>query len=138
MGIHIVRADLADDKAPKLMASVAGTTYLVKVPDPSDGLQRYERAEKALYTKTHGKGKGSPRIVDAKAFVPYVQASYEGGMLTLQFDCLVSQEGSMKAAELLKVLRDFLPDLEKADIARLDLYAAGPNGEKGRSFRQMV
>ncbi|MFR9127140.1 TIGR03936 family radical SAM-associated protein [Acidaminococcus intestini] len=81
MGIHIVRADLADDKAPKLMASVAGTTYLVKVPcaaDPSDGLQRYERAEKALYTKTHGKGKGSPRIVDAKAFVPYVQASYEG------------------------------------------------------------
>mgnify|MGYP000187614300 CR=1 FL=1 len=32
MGIHIVRADLADDKAPKLMASVAGTTYLVKVP----------------------------------------------------------------------------------------------------------
>ena len=76
---------------------------------------------------------GSPRIVDAKAFVPYVQASYEGGMLTLQFDCLVSQEGSMKAAELLKVLHDDFGlslDLEKADIARLDLYAAGPNGEK--------
>lgn len=144
MGIHIVRADLADDKAPKLMASVAGTTYLVKVPcaaDPSDGLQRYERAEKALYTKTHGKGKGSPRIVDAKAFVPYVQASYEGGMLTLQFDCLVSQEGSMKAAELLKVLHDDFGlslDLEKRILPVLTYTQQALMEKKGRSFRQMV
>lgn len=54
-------------------------------------------------------------------------------MLTLRFDCLVSQEGSMKASELLKVLHDDFGlslALDKADIARLDLYAAGPHGEK--------
>ena len=73
MGIHIVRADLADDKAPKLMASVAGTTYLVKVPcaaDPSDGLQRYERAEKGSLYENTWQGQGQPAHRGCQSFRP--------------------------------------------------------------------
>lgn len=64
MGIHIVKADLADDKAPKLMACAQGATYQVLVPcpeDPADGLAAFAAAGQVPYTKTHKKGRANPR-----------------------------------------------------------------------------
>lgn len=136
MGIHIVKADLADDKAPKLMARAQGATYQVLVPcgeDPSAGLAAFAAAGTVPYTKTHKKGKGKPKTIDVKEFIPRVESQWKGGELQLAFDCKITPTGSMKASEFLQVLRDQFQvplAVEQADIRRVDLYTRDEAGNK--------
>lgn len=136
MGIHIVKADLADDKAPKLMAVAQGARYEVFVPcsgDPAAGLAAFAAAETVPYTKTHKKGKGKPKTIDVKEFIPVVESAWKDGELQLAFDCKITPTGSMKASEFLQVLRDQFQvplSFEKADIRRVDLYTRDEAGHK--------
>lgn len=136
MGIHIVKADLADDKAPKLMAVAQGACYEVAVPcseDPAAGLAAFAAAETVPYTKTHKKGKGKPKTIDVKEFIPTVESQWKDGELQLVFDCKITPTGSMKASEFLQVLRDQFQvplSFEQADIRRVDLYTRDEAGHK--------
>jgi radical SAM-linked protein len=138
MGIHIIRADLADDKAPKLMAAAAGASYHVIIPcgaDPASAIAAYEAAESAPYTKHHGKAKGKEKnkVIDAKAYIPAVSYTWNGETLELDFDIRITPTGSMKASEFLELLSGSfgLPlALTRADIARTDLYGEDANGHK--------
>ena len=136
MGIHIVKADLADDKAPKFMAVAQGARYEVLVPcseDPAAGLAAFAAAETVPYTKTHKKGKGKPKTIDVKEFIPAVESQWKDGELQLAFDCKITPTGSMKASEFLQVLRDQFQvplSFEQADIRRVDLYTRDEAGHK--------
>jgi radical SAM-linked protein len=136
MGIHIVKADLADNKAPKLMAEAAGASYHVTIPcnvDPAVAIKAYEKAESVLLTKQHVKKKGREKVINVKKFIPHVDYEWTGNKLELDFDCRITPTGSMKASELLDVfVNEYqLPlELTKADIARTDLYALDENGRK--------
>ena len=136
MGIHIVRADLTDDKAPKLMARAQGASYEVKVPcasDPSAGLAAFAAAAEVPYTKPYKKGKGKPKTIDVKFYIPQVESRWQDGMLDLSFDVRITPTGSMKASEFLQVLAgDFQVPLAavQADIRRVDLYSRDEAGRK--------
>ena len=136
MGIHIVRADLAEDKAPKLMAQAQGASYEVHVPcasDPASQLAAFAAAPEVPYTKAHKKGKGRPKTIDVKSFIPQVEARWQDGSLELRFDIRITPTGSMKASEFLQVLeQDFQVPLafSQADIRRVDLYSRNGEGWK--------
>lgn len=136
MGIHIVRADLAEDKAPKLMAQAQGASYEVHVPcasDPASQLAAFAAAQEVPYTKAHKKGKGKPKTIDVKSFIPQVEARWQDGSLELRFDIRITPTGSMKASEFLQVLeQDFQVPLafSQADIRRVDLYSRDGEGRK--------
>ena len=70
---------------------------------------------------------------EVKNFIDHLEAECSGEDLQLAFSCKITPTGSMKAAELLVVLRDSfeMPLLvEKADILRTDLYAVDEEGKK--------
>lgn len=136
MGIRVVKGDLADDKAPKLMASAQGASYVVYVPcaaDPVSQLAAFNAAEEVLYTKTHSKAKKKPKPINVKFYVPQVKGSWQDGQLTLAFDIVITPTGSMKASEFLTVLQDQFAvplDFPLADIRRVDLYGRDAAGRK--------
>lgn len=136
MGIRIVRADLADDKAPKLMAQAQGASYEVRVPcaaDPAGQLEAFAAAPEVPYTKAHKKGRGKPKTIDVKFYIPQVSAHWQDGCLELHFDIRITPTGSMKASEFLQVLEEgFQVPLVfvQADIRRVDLYSRDGEGRK--------
>ncbi len=136
MGIRVITGDLADDKAPKLMASAQGASYVVYVPcseDPTAQLAAFNEAAEVLYTKTHSKAKKKPKPINVKFYVPQVEGTWHEGQLTLTFDVVITPTGSMKASELLTVLQDQFGvplDFPLADIRRVDLYGRDEQGRK--------
>jgi radical SAM-linked protein len=136
MGIHVVAADLADDKAPKLMAKAAGASYHVIVPcteDPAAALHAYEMTPEVTFTKEHTKGKGKPRTIEVKEFISGLKYTWNGEALDLTFDCKITPTGSMKAREFLEVLAEqfgLAMNLDAADIGRTDLYGRDADGRK--------
>lgn len=136
MGIRIVKADLADDKAPMLMASAQGASYQVEVScpeDPAAGIAAFNQASEVPYTKTHNKAKGKPKTINVKDFIPQVDAAWQDGVLKLAFDCRITPTGSMKASQLLEILeKDFGVGLSfnEADIRRTDLFGRDAAGHK--------
>lgn len=136
MGIRVVKGDLVDDKAPKLMASAQGASYVVVVPctaDPADRLEAFNEATEVAYTKTHSKAKSKPKPINVKFYVPRVDGRWQDGDLTLTFDIVITPTGSLKASELLSVLQDqFQVPLAfaQSDIRRVDLYGRNARGEK--------
>jgi radical SAM-linked protein len=136
MGIHIKNGDMVEKKAPKLMASAAGAEYLVLVPcqgNPLDGIHSFNVAEEVIFAKPIPKGRGKTKEIDVKKFIPVVAGKYENNLLELKFSCKITLTGSMKASELLLVLRDqFQVHLvyEAADIRRIALYGLNDLGHK--------
>ena len=136
VGIHIKQGDLVEKQEPKLMASAAGAEYVVKVPcesDPSDGLHGFNTASEVIFAKPIPKGHGKTKEIDVKKFIPVVAGKYENNVLTLKFSCKITLTGSMKAAELLKVLKDQFQvkiTYEAADIRRTALYGLNEQGHK--------
>lgn len=136
LGIHIKAADIVDSKIPKLMASAAGADYLVQVPcakNCTEELQKFNVADSVLFQKPIPKGRGKTKEIEVKNFIEKVAGSFNNNNLTLNFSCKITPTGSMKATELLKILRDqfALPILlEQADIERTDLYGVDAQGQK--------
>lgn len=136
-GIRILAADLADTKADKLMAQAGGADYRIVVPckdcDWQAIVERFNEAESVLFQKPVPKGRGKTKEIEVKNFIDHLEAECSGENLQLAFSCKITPTGSMKAAELLVVLRDSfeMPLLvEKADILRTDLYAVDEEGKK--------
>ncbi len=136
MGIHIKAADVVDSKTPKLMAIASGADYYVRIPcvgDCLEQLQIFNSAESVLFQKPIPKGRGKTKEIQVKDFIKKVEYEYSKNELELRFACKITTTGSMKATELLKILRDqFSVPLvvEQADIQRVDLYAVNDKGRK--------
>lgn len=137
-GIRILAADLADAKTDKLMAQAGGADYRVIVPCQTDcdwqaAVERFNTSESVLFQKPIPKGRGKTKEIEVKHFIDHLKAERFGDNLQLVFSCKITPTGSMKAAELLLVLRDSfeLPlVVEKADILRTDLYAVEKDNKK--------
>ena len=137
-GIRILAADLADAKTDKLMAQAGGADYRVIVPCQTDcdwqaAVERFNTSENVLFQKPIPKGRGKTKEIEVKHFIDHLKAERFGDNLQLVFSCKITPTGSMKAAELLLVLRDSfeLPlVVEKADILRTDLYAVEKDNKK--------
>ncbi len=136
LGIHIKAADIVDNKIPKLMASAACADYLVQVPCTqacAEELHKFNAAVSVLFQKPIPKGRGKTKEIEVKNFITRVDGNFNNNNLELKFSCKITPTGSMKATELLKILRDqfALPILlEQADIERTDLYGLNTKGEK--------
>ena len=81
------------------MARAQGASYEVKVPcasDPSAGLAAFAAAAEVPYTKPYKKGKGKPKTIDVKFYIPQVESRWQDGMLDLSFDVRITPTGSMK------------------------------------------
>lgn len=136
MGIHIKAADVVGSKTPKLMASASGADYYIRIPcleDCQEQLQRFNSMDSVLFQKPIPKGRGKTKEIQVKDFIKKVECDYSNGELELRFACKITQTGSMKATELLKILRDQFSVplvLEQADIQRTDLYAINDKGRK--------
>ena len=136
--IRILAADLADTKTDKLMAQAGGADYRVIVPCQTDCdwqavVERFNTSESVLFQKPIPKGRGKTKEIEVKHFIDHLKAERFGDNLQLVFSCKITPTGSMKAAELLLVLRDSfeLPlVVEKADILRTDLYAVEKDNKK--------
>lgn len=137
-GIRILAADLADTKTDKLMAQAGGADYRVIVPYQTDcdwqaAVERFNTSESVLFQKPIPKGRGKTKEIEVKHFIDHLKAERFGDNLQLVFSCKITPTGSMKAAELLLVLRDSFEMplvVEKADILRTDLYAVEKDNKK--------
>ena len=136
-GIRILAADLADTKTDKLMAQAGGADYRVVVPckdcDCQAIVEHFNGAESVLFQKPIPKGRGKTKEIEVKNFIDHLEAECSGDDLQLAFSCKITPTGSMKATELLLVLRDSFEMplvVEKADILRTDLYAVDKEGKK--------
>jgi len=68
-----------------------------------------------------------------KNFIKHISGNFINNNLELKFSCKITATGSMKATELLKILRDQFDVpivVEQADIERTDLYAVNAKGAK--------
>jgi hypothetical protein len=86
-----------------------------------------------LFQKPIPKGRGKTKEIQVKDFIQKVECRYSANKLELKFACKITTTGSMKATELLKILRDQFAVpivLERADIQRTDLYAVDDKGRK--------
>lgn len=135
-GIRILAADTTATNAPALMASAGGADYSVSLPydgDFADAIEKFNAAESVIYAKAAPKLKNKVKEIDVKFYIPQVEANAENGLLTLNFSCRITPNGSMKAVDLLNTLKQHfgleLP-VEKADITRLDLYRVTVDGER--------
>jgi radical SAM-linked protein len=136
MGIHVKAADLVENKAAKLMASVGGADYYVQVPcleECREQIERFNMADSVLFQKPIPKGRGKTKEIQVKDFIQKIEWEYNNNKLELKFACKITPTGSMKATELLKILKDQFAVplvLEQADIERRDLYALNDKGRK--------
>jgi len=136
LGIHVKAADVVDSKTPKLMASVAGADYYVQVPCTEDCLEQlhsFNTATSVLFQKPIPKGRGKTKEIEVKNFIKHISGNFINNNLELKFSCKITATGSMKATELLKILRDQFDVpivVEQADIERTDLYAVNAKGAK--------
>lgn len=136
LGIHIVKGDLVENTAPKLMASAAGAEYLVKVPCASNGkeqLAAFNAADSFVYHKPMHKGRIKVKDIEVKDLIPKIQGKWQDGSLEIRFTCRITSQGSMKATELLQLLQQefHLPiKVEQADIRRINLFALNKEGHK--------
>ena len=135
-GIHVKAADIVDSKTPKLMASATGASYKIVVPCTGDGLEGVEKfnaATEIIYAKAKPKTRAKVKEIDVKKFVDKIKAHMDEDNIVLEFDCKISPTGSMKAAEIVKVLQEqFTVPLvsEKADIKRVALYGKNSKDKK--------
>lgn len=135
-GIRILAADVTDSKEAALMASAGGAAYKVALPygcDITEAVEKFNEAESLIYMKAAPKRKSKVREIDVKFYIPKLKAEFKDGLLEFSFDCRITPEGSMKAADLISALNEAygltLPK-EKADITRLSLYKLNKYGKK--------
>lgn len=135
-GIHVKAADIVDSKKPKLMASAAGATYRIVVPcegEAIDAVNAFNAAKNIIFQKPAPKSRSKVKEIDVKEFVKSIKGEMKDNNLVLNFDCKITPLGSMKASEIVKVLKENFAAplvLEKADIKRTDLFGKNPKGKK--------
>lgn len=137
MGIRIIAADIVGKNTAKLMAQAGGATYHVSVPCVAgpweEAVAKFNEAASVLFQKPIPKGRGKTKEIEVKDFIPKVAVKQVDGSLIIDFSCKITPNGSMKATELLKILKtQFAIPLEeeKADILRTELFAVDKKGRK--------
>lgn len=135
-GIRVLAVDAVENSAPALMSVAGGAEYRVTLPwqgEVQAAVKQFNEAPELFFEKEAPKAKNKIKRIDVKFYIPEIEASREGGNLSLHFHCRITPDGSMKAVDLLNTLNKQyglgLP-IELADIERLDLYRTDENGNK--------
>lgn len=135
-GIRVLAVDAVENSAPALMSVAGGAEYRVTLPWQGEiqaAVKQFNEAPELFFEKEAPKAKNKIKRIDVKFYIPEIEASREGGNLSLHFHCRITPDGSMKAVDLLNTLNEqyglALP-IELADIERLDLYRTDENGNK--------
>lgn len=135
-GIRVLAVDAVENSAPALMSVAGGAEYRVTLPWQGEiqaAVKQFNEAPELFFEKEAPKAKNKIKRIDVKFYIPEIEASREGGNLSLHFHCRITPDGSMKAVDLLNTLNEQygldLP-IELADIERLDLYRTDENGNK--------
>ena len=135
-GIRVLAVDAVENSAPALMSVAGGAEYRVTLPWQGKiqaAVKQFNEAPELFFEKEAPKAKNKIKRIDVKFYIPEIEASREGGNLSLHFHCRITPDGSMKAVDLLNTLNEQyglgLP-IELADIERLDLYRTDENGNK--------
>ena len=86
-----------------------------------------------FFEKQAPKAKEKVKRIDVKFYISELSAVQREKETELHFHCRITQDGSMKAVDLLNTLNEQyglqLP-VEKADIERMDLYRVDEMGNK--------
>lgn len=133
-GIRVIAADMAENKEASLMSKAAGATYKVMLQHAdgiTEAVARYNAAEFLYFKKPAPKTKEKYKEIDVKKFIPAIKIEQYDSDIVLIFDCVITPNGSMKAADLLRALNeeyDLQLQVEAADIERLELYKFGADG----------
>lgn len=135
-GIRVLAADCVDTHHEALMAQAAGAGYRVTLPvdmDIQTVVEDFNAREQLLFKKAAPKLKAKFKEIDVKEYIPQLWVDKTEAGLIFTFDCKITQQGSMKAVDLLNALNEQyelgLP-VELADIERLRLYRLSKNGKK--------
>lgn len=138
-GIKVVKADIVPKNTKKLMAQAGGADYSVVLPcgefDLDKQIRAYNDAKTAVFQKVKPKSKGRLfKELDAKKFVAKIKGKkLSKNEVELEFSVKITLNGSMKAIELIEILKNdfgFKIETENADILRKDLYAVDEAGNK--------
>ena len=131
-GIQLQKALLAEGPAPKLMASVVGASYLVKMPFQGDRASLAQQVDDFLaltelpYEKRSLKTKAVKTLDLRRLLCELVLVPMdESGMLVLTMKIAMPPEGTIKPLEALQVLAEKFQwplALERALVERLALY----------------
>lgn len=137
-GIRVLKFDVADKKAAKLMASVQAANYIVQfdktasIEDSAALIAQYQGLTELKYEKKMPKNRGM-KTVDIKEFVGDLSLNEKDTQIQLAFSCKITNEGSLKAAEIAQVLASLwnLPvDMDSIEILRTDLYKFDKKGKR--------
>lgn len=137
-GIRVLKFDIADKKAAKLMASVQAANYIVQfiqngeIGDPSALIAAYNSLPQFPYEKKMPKNRGT-KTIDIKEFVGDLSLESKDNRVYLGFSCKITNEGSMKATEIAHSLVELwnLPvDIDSIEILRTDLYKFDKKGRR--------
>lgn len=137
-GIRVLKFDVADKKAAKLMASVQAANYIVQfdktapIEDNVALIAQYQGLTELKYEKKMPKNRGM-KTVDIKEFVGDLSLNEKDTKIQLAFSCKITNEGSLKAAEIAQVLASLwnLPvDMDSIEILRTDLYKFDKKGKR--------
>lgn len=135
-GIRVLEADATDTHHAALMAQAAGCMYKVTLPynkDISDVVAQFNAAQSLMFKKAAPKLKEKFKEVDVKFYVPQLSVELEGENTIFSFDSKITQQGSLKAVDLLNALNESygleLP-VERADVERLQLYRLDNKGNR--------
>lgn len=137
-GIRVLKFDVADSKAPKLMASVQAANYIVQldrtgdIEDTQALIEQYNELDELNFEKKMPKNRGF-KIVDIKKFVGDLSIKLDEKKISLGFSCKITNEGSLKAVEITHVLAELwsLPvDIDSIEVLRTDLYKFDKKGKR--------
>lgn len=135
-GIRVLEADAVDTHHAALMAQAAGAAYRVTLDytrDISAAVASFNAAASLPFKKAAPKLKEKFKEVDVKFYIPELAVETRGEETIFSFDIKITQQGSMKAVDLLNALNEAyeleLP-VERADIERLRLYRLDGKGNR--------
>ncbi len=130
-GMRLIKALLVEGPAPKLMAVVAGASYLISLPFDGDPVVLKQQIEAFMampsfpYEKRSPKGKPAKQL-DLRALIRQMSATVdEAGMASIALSIAMPPAGTIKPLEALQALQEHfqwsLP-LERALVERVALY----------------
>lgn len=128
-GIRVLAADVVEKKTAKLMAVLTGASYKIKLKNIDSmslvkAIEEYNQLQEVLFIKKMPPGKPKKQI-DMKQFVKNLEYKIAPEVLELYFDSVITPSGTIKAYDILFMLKEqFAVQLEvlAADITRTALY----------------
>ena len=128
-GLRVIDADVVSRKERKLMAQLEGATYTAIFETENsdrlkDAIKKYNELTEYLYKKSAAPGKKAKEI-DIKEYVSEIYLNFSDANTEISFDAIITPTGTIKAFDILNVLKELIGDetlFKDADMTRTALY----------------